>query len=457
MSAIFLPIILIVGALCAILVVFGRHLPDIARGFKERKEEKELPEPINELPVNPRASYLVQPQKNTFGVLTAKISVIGKIVIAKIIWGAQHIWPALKFLARMLAKLFHRVPRVSPTLFSFKREKDVETVDFPVGAGKPDLIATTTDIRVMEKNPLRYPEPMSDKLAELTQHKQQRTIVRPGRARMALKKREIPLRQGFEGQAENEKPEAKEKTVSAPVVEEIVEKQPEVVVEKPLATRAHNRHRATESQLPKEMVVVEPVKPEQPAKMEEFFAKERLVAETESEETVAPEFPSPPKEKKISFLARGAYTLNDKTQEISDQIKEGKFSVAESALIDVLSKNPRNTEAYRLLGIVYLKRKDYAQAREVFEEALRRDPEHLGLHGPLGLCYMSVGEYGRALSMYQQAHNMDETNLEYLEQLLIISSRMDRRPLVKMTAKKILALNPNHIEAKKILERVAVR
>ena len=160
--------------------------------------------------------------------------------------------------------------------------------------------------------------------------------------------------------------------------------------------------------------------------------------------------------KKVSFIDRESVALWDSTQEIGKMIQEGNYGRAESELIDVLSKNPRNTEAYRLLGIVYLKRKDFTQAREVFEEALRRDPEHGGLHGPLGFCYMSMGEYGKALAMYQQALNMDEDNIEYLEQLLVISARMDRRPLVKMVAKKILALNPHHTEAKKYLERITV-
>jgi TolA-binding protein len=438
LSAIFLPIFLIIGALSAILVVFGRHIPEIVRTLKERKKEKDLPEPIDELPVNPQVHQLLPPQRKSIAVVTAKIIPAGKFVLAKIVWAVKHVWPALKFVGQMLAKVFHRVPRVSPTLFSFKHGKDVETVDFPDATEQTPVVNTTTDIKVVEKNPLRYPEPMSDELVALTQPKKHQAIVQPRKGT----RRRIVLEQEQEvGSIKNEEKikVAKEETSSEVVMEE-----PQAISIKHTGeTRTRNRRRIVGTVAPKIVTQIEQEKPE---------IKEEVV-----EDLVNPAPITPPSEKKISFLARGSYSLIDATEEISNQIEEGKYNVAESALIDVLSKNPRNTEAYRLLGIVYLKRKDYAQAREVFEEALRRDPEHKGLCGPLGLCYMSVGEYGRALSMYQQAHNMDETNIEHLEQLLIISSRMDRRPLVKMTAKKILALNPNHVEAKKILERVAVR
>jgi len=145
------------------------------------------------------------------------------------------------------------------------------------------------------------------------------------------------------------------------------------------------------------------------------------------------------------------------SQTIPALIEEGNFARAESLLIDVLSKDPRNTEAYRLLGTIYLKRQEYPQAKEVFEEALRRDPNHPGLHGLLGLACLSLGEYTKALLMYQRAHEEEGTNLDYLEKLLVISSRMDRRPLMKVAAQKILAIDPNHEQAKKVLARAVAR
>jgi Flp pilus assembly protein TadD len=145
------------------------------------------------------------------------------------------------------------------------------------------------------------------------------------------------------------------------------------------------------------------------------------------------------------------------SQTIPALIEEGKLGRAESLLIDILSKNPRDTDAYKLLGTVYLKRGEISQAQEVFEEALRRDPDNAAIPGLLGETYFSRGEYSKALPMYQKAHSADEQNIEYLEKLLAIFTRTDRRPMVRVTAKKILAINPQHPEAKKLLERVGAR
>lgn len=141
--------------------------------------------------------------------------------------------------------------------------------------------------------------------------------------------------------------------------------------------------------------------------------------------------------------------------EAAKLLKDGQLARAEAMLVDALAENPRDLDAYRLLGQLYLQRDDFVQAREVLEEALRRDAAQTTLYGLLGRTYFGLGEYGKALRLYQRAHDTDEGNLEYLERLLFIASRMDRRPLVKVTAEKILALEPNHAEAKMRLARVA--
>lgn len=159
-----------------------------------------------------------------------------------------------------------------------------------------------------------------------------------------------------------------------------------------------------------------------------------------------PERPALPRE-----TSRSDGTLED----VPALLEKGELAKAEGILVETLSVNPRDVRAYRLLGMLYLKRGDAAQAKEVCEEALRRSPEDVSLFGPLGWAYLGLGQYGKALAMFQRAHDADEQNLEYLEQLLFLASRMDRRPLVRVTAEKILAIQPNHADAKKRLAKVA--
>lgn len=390
MTAIFLPILLIVGALGVILFLFGRHLPDIRKNLRDGKESVEVGG--DELPVSPKANYISKPLDGRYASLIAnfkkgmgrlkKLGMAGAIIILK---GA-------KFAGQATLKVFHRVPRLPDQL---RRKEKAEVII----AEDVKQAADTADIKPVVGHPLRYPEP-------------------------AVEIKNKPV-QG--------------KKIEEKIIEEFAKEEPEKIEEK--------IQEVIEKAEEKRVMTIEETE-FAPAKKQR-----RFVGKIKPKAPVTP----PPASPKVPYVDSEIATVTDEIQDIGKLIQENKLNAAESELIDVLSKNPRNTEAYRLLGIVYLKRNDYSQAREVFEEALRRDPEHGGLHGPLGFCYVSAGEYGKALSMYQQAHNEDDTNLEYLEQLLMISSRMDRRPLVKMVAKKILAINPSHAEAKKFLERVAAR
>lgn len=450
MSAIFVPLLIIIVALGTILVIFGRHIPDVVRNMKGRREKGEEinDTPVDELPVNPKNIGLMQPVRKRIS--AKKIFVVFLNFIKKSTSLLKYLWPALRFLGKTTANFFHRVPRFKPA----NAKRELEVAQFNLGTEIGDTKSgvtfsqTTTDIKVLPKNSLRYPEPVSSindsssVTAPVGRYPKKRRIGRY--SSLSTKEKAEPKETNFaEENVHNQVIDDPEKT--------ILFEEENGVVEKKQETRVKNKRRIvglstskTNTKLAQNPVTT-PVVTEDLGSINDFDKKEEIVLET------TPEIRKPP------LVMRGEYVLDNETDEIGEQIEQGRYSVAESALIDVLSKNPRNSEAYRLLGIVYLKRKDFAQATEVFEEALRRDPQHKGLHGPLGFCYMSVGEYGKALSMYQQAHSMDETNMEYLEQLLVISSRMDRQPLAKMIAKKILALDSGHQLAKKYLERIAVR
>jgi len=413
-TAIFLPVLLMIGALGGILFVFGRHLPDIKRNLQKKNEDTKLG-------IAPNPANSMSSGKSGFSRIKFRsiLSFLGRLSVI-----VRFVGKASKSLLSFVLRIFHRMPRVP-----LKMKKGTPATFEDTFASAEITKPVTADIKKVNGHPLRYPEPLPKEMEDLVRPAAKK-ITKPQRMKevaaaiVAPKKEEVIT------------PEIKEQS-SVPLT---------VSVEATKESRSISKRRLIGRVRQQSKQVIPPVVKEDvtdiiPEKAELPVLKEPTV---------------PLEEKKVSFIDKEAIALGDGTQEISLLIQQGKFNQAESGLIDILSKNPRHTEAYRLLGIVYLKRRDFSQAREVFEEALRRDPEHAGLHGPLGFCYMSMGEYGKALSMYQQAHNMDETNIEYLEQLLVISARMDRRPLVKMIAKKILVLNPNHAEARKYLERVAV-
>lgn len=55
----------------------------------------------------------------------------------------------------------------------------------------------------------------------------------------------------------------------------------------------------------------------------------------------------------------------------------------EKIYIDLISKNPKDVEAYRALGFIYLRQKNYSDARACFRQVLKLKPEDEGVKNKL--------------------------------------------------------------------------
>ncbi|MEK7158264.1 MAG: tetratricopeptide repeat protein, partial [Patescibacteria group bacterium] len=71
--------------------------------------------------------------------------------------------------------------------------------------------------------------------------------------------------------------------------------------------------------------------------------------------------------------------------EAGEMMLGGEFVDAEKKLIQVISLDHQNVDAYMMLGELYLRQSDFAHAREVFEFALKLSPEN-------PIVYLDLGE-----------------------------------------------------------------
>ena len=419
MAALVFPLLLVLGALGGILVIIVRRLPDIREGLNDRSREEPAAQK-EELSLSPRRLKIERPSGTISTQWRSQIAGRVRVVLRGAGMGIRIVAVELTRALKMFVRLFHRAPAAARIPQPGTRNGAPETTGGLVSPKLP--IPTTTDVKRSSAFPLRLPEPFPEEKQEPSPPEEQRG--------------------------------GEPSLVTAPAAAE--ERAPADTPQNSVSPRETSA------------VIVETTREERTAR------RRRVVGRVRSRGDRQPPPPSPASHPPISdagsSLPReepGSVTSErsddrpagwvSTSQTIPALIEEGNFARAESLLIDVLSKDPRNTEAYRLLGTIYLKRQEYPQAKEVFEEALRRDPNHPGLHGLLGLACLSLGEYTKALLMYQRAHEEEGTNLDYLEKLLVISSRMDRRPLMKVAAQKILAIDPNHEQAKKVLARAVAR
>lgn len=459
MATIILPLLLILAAIGGILVVVARRLPEIRNALRAPRDTPAADtqsvtltprgQTLEHPPILTRQRRVIEFLQRSLGALLPAAGALVKIAAS-----------VTKKMYRALSVMFHRLPasvRIPQpgirhtTARTAGRPPAVALGDSTQRAGPPapsprpaagpqtgpaaTRVPTTADITPSEGSVLQYPQ----SLPETTSGPREET---------GKDAPDVPAQPAPEVTVTLTDTEVLKET-SAQESADVVASEPPVILEKTRERRTRGQRRVVGRVRPRHLVK------DTPMPTEATHAPKESTPPANAAHTAADETRHAAKILAETLQRPSAWSSTEQT--IPALIGEENYGRAESLLIDILSKNPRDTEAYRLLGTVYLKRGEFAQAKEVFEEALRREAEHPGLHGPLGDAYIALGEYAKALSMYQRAHDEDETNIGYLEKLLTISSRMDHPPLVKVTARKILALNPDHAEAKKLLATVNAR
>lgn len=136
-------------------------------------------------------------------------------------------------------------------------------------------------------------------------------------------------------------------------------------------------------------------------------------------------------------------------EEAEALIEREAYTAAEQRLIELLSYDQKNAEIYELLGNVYVKTKQYDQARQTFEYAHVLKPEDASILTSLGELALRRGEVEAAIEVFHQAVELRPNNPKYLD-FLIESSLMGGKKAMAIKGLKLLReVNP---ENKKIEE-----
>jgi len=70
-----------------------------------------------------------------------------------------------------------------------------------------------------------------------------------------------------------------------------------------------------------------------------------------------------------------AETVAVESNQAEEATTEEAPTEEEKKYIDLISKNPKDVDAYRALGFIYLKQKNYSNARACFRRVLKKRPE----------------------------------------------------------------------------------
>src|SRR5690606_10954351 len=85
-----------------------------------------------------------------------------------------------------------------------------------------------------------------------------------------------------------------------------------------------------------------------------------------------------------------------------------RYDEAIAALRKLLSRTPKNAEAYKNLGLIYLDQDNVRLAEFVLAEARKLDEEDAGVFNNLGLIALRNGDRRQAMGLFARAVELDE-------------------------------------------------
>ncbi|MBI3261003.1 tetratricopeptide repeat protein, partial [Candidatus Berkelbacteria bacterium] len=100
-----------------------------------------------------------------------------------------------------------------------------------------------------------------------------------------------------------------------------------------------------------------------------------------------------------------------------DAFKSREYDTAEAYYLKIAAAKPDLPKVYNRLGIIYLERKNYKDARDAFLTVLRFDSQVAARHYNLAMAYLGLGNKRKAGAALKQAMSLDSTNARYSQML----------------------------------------
>lgn len=105
-----------------------------------------------------------------------------------------------------------------------------------------------------------------------------------------------------------------------------------------------------------------------------------------------------------------------------DAFKSREYDTAEAYYLKIAAAKPDLPKVYNRLGIIYLERKNYKDARDAFLTVLRFDNQVAARHYNLAMAYLGLGNRRKAQAALKQALSLDGANPRYSAMLEKLAS-----------------------------------
>lgn len=139
---------------------------------------------------------------------------------------------------------------------------------------------------------------------------------------------------------------------------------------------------------------------------------------------------------------------------------------AERRYIEIINLDKKNLFAYKTLGKIYLEKKDYEHAKEIFKHILKIIsrkrpllPEEMDraaeTHLELGSIYKILGKNKKALSNFKKAVDLKPNDPKALDALIEMSIIIKDKRLATQVLKELKEVNPENEKIEEFEKRIA--
>jgi tetratricopeptide (TPR) repeat protein len=143
-----------------------------------------------------------------------------------------------------------------------------------------------------------------------------------------------------------------------------------------------------------------------------------------------------------------------------------KHDESERVFLEVINLDKYNVEAYRGLGRLYYRLKEYQQSKEIFQFALKLcvenkknlenvndcDVAQLAYH--LGLVCKALDDIRGAINYFKQALEKEENSPKYLDALLEMAIMAENKKLAQETFEKLKEVNPQNTKLEELQAQI---
>lgn len=161
--------------------------------------------------------------------------------------------------------------------------------------------------------------------------------------------------------------------------------------------------------------------------------------------------------KKLSSAVSKSQVADSQIIEAKHAINQEDYKKAEEILLDVLSLDQYNFEAYKLLAQVYRLTKEYSQAKETLEYLLKlvgdKDPD---IYFYLADLARERGDLRQAEEEYLHSIKLAQENYIYFLSLAGVYQELEENNKALEAAQKALSLSPNNPKILDFLIKISI-